>query len=148
MVGHSGNLAAAVKAVEVIDECLGKVREAIVEQGGALLITADHGNCEMMKDPITGEPHTAHTLNRVPFILVNAPDWAHKLKDGRLADVAPTILALLGITQPKEMTGNPLMLPTEPVPGGAQRAGAASRVTRPHSSPAWYLPAARLAVGA
>ncbi|TDQ83988.1 phosphoglycerate mutase [Dongia mobilis] len=110
MVGHSGNLAAAVKAVEVVDACLGRVRDAVVAKGGALLITADHGNCEMMKDPVTGEPHTAHTLNRVPFILVNAPAWAAKLKDGRLADVAPTILALLGITQPREMTGESLIM--------------------------------------
>jgi len=123
MVGHSGNLKAAMKAVEVVDECLGRVRDAIVKQGGALLITADHGNCEMMKDPITGEPHTAHTLNRVPFILVNAPEWVHKLHDGRLADVAPTILALLGLIQPKEMTGQSLV--TDPVPA-SRNAGAAS----------------------
>jgi 2,3-bisphosphoglycerate-independent phosphoglycerate mutase len=124
MVGHSGNLAAAVKAVEVVDACLGRVRDAVIAKGGALLITADHGNCEMMKDPVTGEPHTAHTLNRVPFILVNAPAWAAKLKDGRLADVAPTILALLGITQPKEMTGESLIMG-----GGArQREDAAARV--------------------
>ena len=127
MVGHSGNLAAAVKAVEVVDDCLGKVRTAIEKQGGALLITADHGNCEMMKDPLTGEPHTAHTLNRVPFILVNAPAWAHKLHDGRLADVAPTILALLGITQPKEMTGQSLVTSDPALPGDVRRnAGVAS----------------------
>ncbi|MBL8708538.1 MAG: 2,3-bisphosphoglycerate-independent phosphoglycerate mutase [Rhodospirillaceae bacterium] len=111
MVGHSGNLQAAIQAVEAVDLCLGRVRAAVTQQGGALIITADHGNCEMMKDPVTGEPHTAHTLNRVPFILVNAPSWAHKLKNGRLADVAPTILALLGIVQPREMTGESLIAP-------------------------------------
>lgn len=111
MVGHSGNLSAAMRAVEAVDECLGRLSAAVTEQGGALIITADHGNAEMMKDPVTGEPHTAHTLNRVPFILVNGPVWAEKLEDGRLADVAPTILALMNIPQPKEMTGHSLMLP-------------------------------------
>jgi 2,3-bisphosphoglycerate-independent phosphoglycerate mutase len=110
MVGHSGNLPAAVLAVEAIDRCLGRLTAAVTAQSGAMIITADHGNAEMMKDPITGKPHTAHTLNRVPFILVNGPASAKKLKDGRLADVAPTILELMGIPRPSEMTGHSLML--------------------------------------
>lgn len=122
MVGHSGNLKAAILAVEAVDKCLGRLSAAVTEQGGALIITADHGNAEMMKDPITGEPHTAHTLNRVPFILVNGPAWATKVQDGRLADVAPTVLELMGIAQPREMTGHSLMQPN----AARRNAGAAS----------------------
>ena len=102
MVGHTGSLPAAVKAVETVDGCLGQIADAIAAQGGALLVTADHGNCEMMLDPETGGPHTAHTTNPVPVLLMNSPGPLH---DGRLADIAPTLLALLGVKQPAEMTG-------------------------------------------
>ncbi len=108
MVGHTGDLAAAVRAVETVDQCLGRVVAATERAGGALLITADHGNAETMRDPATGEPHTAHTLNRVPVVLANAPAGVNALSDGRLADVAPTVLALMGLPQPAEMTGRSL----------------------------------------
>ncbi len=111
MVGHTGDLAAAIKAVEAVDRCLGRVHDALKRVGGAMLITGDHGNAEMMEDPVTHEPHTAHTLNRVPVVLVNAPGEGIRLRDGRLADIAPTILALMGLPQPKEMTGRSLMAP-------------------------------------
>ena len=107
MVGHTGSLAAAVKAVETVDACLGRVVEAVTAQGGALLVTADHGNCETMRDPETGEPHTAHTLNPVPVALVGVDGVS--LADGRLADVAPTLLDLMGLAQPPEMTGTSLI---------------------------------------
>jgi 2,3-bisphosphoglycerate-independent phosphoglycerate mutase len=109
MVGHTGSLPAAIKAVETVDAGLGRIDEAIRRQGGALLVTADHGNCEMMRDPETGGPHTAHTTNPVPVILVNYR--ANHIHDGRLADIAPTMLHLLGLPQPAEMTGRAL---TEP----------------------------------
>ncbi len=108
MVGHTGDLAAAIKAVEAVDRCLGRVRDAVVGAGGAMVITADHGNAEMMEDPVTHQPHTAHTLNRVPIILVNGPAVAAGLADGRLADIAPTVLAVMGLPQPAEMTGHSL----------------------------------------
>ncbi len=107
MVGHTGNLPAAIKAVETVDACLGRIVEAIASQQGALLVIADHGNCELMRDPVTGEPHTAHTTNPVPVILFGRK--AARLSDGRLADVAPTLLALLGLVPPKEMTGRSLV---------------------------------------
>jgi 2,3-bisphosphoglycerate-independent phosphoglycerate mutase len=109
MVGHSGNLDAAITAVEAVDACLGRLVEAIEAAGGALLITADHGNAEMMRDPATGQPHTAHTTNPVPLVLVNAPAGVTGLEDGRLADVAPTLLNLLGLRQPAAMTGHSLI---------------------------------------
>ncbi len=108
MVGHTGILLAAIKATEAVDVALGRVEAAVREKGGALLITADHGNCEMMRDPATGEPHTAHTVGKVPAILVNVPGVAH-MAEGRLADIAPTILALLGMPKPAEMTGQSLL---------------------------------------
>jgi 2,3-bisphosphoglycerate-independent phosphoglycerate mutase len=111
MVGHTGDLAAAIKAVEAVDRCLGRVRDALAKVGGAMLATADHGNAEMMEDPITHEPHTAHTLNRVPVVLVNGPGEGLLLRDGRLADIAPTILTLMGLPAPKEMSGRTLMVP-------------------------------------
>jgi 2,3-bisphosphoglycerate-independent phosphoglycerate mutase len=107
MVGHTGSLAAAVKAVETVDACLGRVVDAVTAAGGALLVTADHGNCEMMRDPKTGEPHTAHTLNPVPAMLVGVDGVS--LADGRLADVAPTLLDLMGLDRPSEMTGTSLI---------------------------------------
>jgi 2,3-bisphosphoglycerate-independent phosphoglycerate mutase len=108
MVGHTGDLQAAIKAVEAVDLCLGRLRDAVAERGGAMLITADHGNAETMQDPKTGEPHTAHTLNRVPVVLVNGAA-AGRLRDGRLADIAPTLLSLMGLRQPAEMTGHSLI---------------------------------------
>ncbi len=110
MVGHTGDLAAATKAVEAVDHCLGRLADAATKAGGTLLITADHGNAETMRDPETGEPHTAHTTNPVPVILVNPPAGVVGLKDGRLADIAPTLLQLMGLKQPADMTGTPLLL--------------------------------------
>src|SRR5208282_4463987 len=95
MVGHTGDLGATVKAVEAIDACLGRLAEAVTRAGGCLLVTADHGNAEMMRDPKTGQPHTAHTTNPVPLLLVNPPAGIMGLSDGRLCDVAPTLLELL-----------------------------------------------------
>ncbi|HEX7390714.1 MAG TPA: 2,3-bisphosphoglycerate-independent phosphoglycerate mutase, partial [Acidiphilium sp.] len=108
MVGHTGSLDAAIRAVETVDAGLGRIAAAIKAQGGAMIVTADHGNCEMMRDPETGGPHTSHTLNMVPVLLLGAPEGT-KLHDGRLADLAPTLLALLGIGQPKAMTGKSLI---------------------------------------
>ncbi len=127
MVGHSGILEAAEKAVLAVDKCLGRLREAVEKKNGVLLITADHGNAEQMVDPVTGEPHTAHTLNKVPFILVNGPASNKKLAGGQLADVAPTILELMGLDQPKEMTGHSLLHETsENAPRAADEALRAS----------------------
>ncbi|MGZ5938407.1 MAG: 2,3-bisphosphoglycerate-independent phosphoglycerate mutase [Rhizomicrobium sp.] len=110
MVGHTGVMSAAVEAVDVIDECLGRLRAAVEKMGGVLLVTADHGNIEMMKDPVTHEPHTAHTTLDVPIIAVNARRKL-KLANGRLADVAPTLLALMGLDKPAAMTGHSLIEP-------------------------------------
>jgi 2,3-bisphosphoglycerate-independent phosphoglycerate mutase len=110
MVGHTGVLAAAIKAVETVDAGLGRIADAIAAHGGALIVTADHGNCELMRDPETGGPHTAHTLNPVPVFCMGAPAGA-KLHDGVLADLAPTVLELLGIKQPELMTGKSLFEP-------------------------------------
>jgi len=108
MVGHTGNLEATIKAVEATDSALGIVLEAVAKRGGAALITSDHGNAEFMADPATGQPHTAHTTNPVPLILVD-PNFRGRLRDGgTLADVAPTFLAMLGLTVPREMTGHDL----------------------------------------
>ena len=107
MVGHTGDLKAAIKAVETVDTGLGRIVEAIQKAGGALLVTADHGNCEMMRDPETGGPHTAHTTNPVPLLLVGGGDAG--LAEGRLADLAPTLLALMDLPQPPEMTGGSLL---------------------------------------
>jgi 2,3-bisphosphoglycerate-independent phosphoglycerate mutase len=109
MVGHTGNIPATIKAVECIDTCLGRLAEAIRRQGGVMLVTADHGNAEQMFDPTTTQAHTAHTLNRVPVMVVNAPSSIQALSDGRLADIAPTMLALMGLPQPGEMTGVSLL---------------------------------------
>jgi 2,3-bisphosphoglycerate-independent phosphoglycerate mutase len=108
MVGHTGDLAAAIKAVETVDYCVGKLVTAVTAQNGQMLITADHGNCEIMWDDDANSPHTAHTTNLVPLILVNGPDHT-KLADGRLADLAPSLLAMLGIKKPSAMTGNSLL---------------------------------------
>jgi 2,3-bisphosphoglycerate-independent phosphoglycerate mutase len=109
MVGHSGDLKAAVKAVETVDQCLGRLADTVKRAGGTMLITADHGNAEMMRDPTTGEPHTAHTTNPVPLILVNPPANVSGISNGQLSDVAPTLLRLLDIPQPKAMTGHALV---------------------------------------
>jgi 2,3-bisphosphoglycerate-independent phosphoglycerate mutase len=116
MVGHTGVLAAAIKAVETVDHGLGRLAEAVSKAGGALLVTADHGNCELMRDPKTGGPHTAHTTNPVPVFVVGAGKAA--LADGRLADIAPTLLELMGLPQPKEMTGVSLLRPAAAAPRG------------------------------
>jgi 2,3-bisphosphoglycerate-independent phosphoglycerate mutase len=108
MVGHTGSIPAAIKAVETVDTGLGKIAKAIESMGGALLVTADHGNAELMVDPETGGPHTAHTLNPVPLILMGAGNRA-VVKEGRLADIAPTLLELMGLPKPAEMTGTSLM---------------------------------------
>ena len=109
MVGHTGSLPAAIKAVETIDECVQKVVDAMLAHNGTILITADHGNCEQMIDYKTGEPHTAHTTNPVPLILVTNND-ALKVKSGKLADLAPTMLEILGIEKPEEMTGESILV--------------------------------------
>jgi len=108
MVGHTGDLNAAITACESVDAGLGRVLTALEKAGGAMIVTADHGNCEMMIDPETGGAHTAHTLNPVPVVVVGAPEGA-ALRDGRLADLAPTILHLMGLPQPNEMTGKSLL---------------------------------------
>jgi 2,3-bisphosphoglycerate-independent phosphoglycerate mutase len=120
MVGHTGMMDAAIHAVEAVDECLGRLREAVERAGGVLIITADHGNIEQMKDPVTGAPHTAHTLLDVPFIVVNAKTAGEplELRNGRLADVSPTLLDLLGLQQPPQMTGQSLVVSE---PAGAAR---------------------------
>ena len=108
MVGHTGDLQAAMAACSAVDKGLGQVIEALNEVGGAMVICADHGNCETMVDPDTGGPHTAHTLNPVPVILVGGPKGA-KMREGRLADLAPTLLQLMSLDQPPEMTGKSLI---------------------------------------
>jgi 2,3-bisphosphoglycerate-independent phosphoglycerate mutase len=107
MVGHTGSLPAAITAVETVDTGLGRIVEAIGRAGGALLVTADHGNCELMRDPVTGGPHTSHTTGPVPLMAVGGGDVA--LRDGRLADLAPTLLDLMGLAKPAEMTGGSLL---------------------------------------
>jgi len=124
MVGHSGILEAAIKAAEAVDHCLSRLDAAVREAGGVMLVTADHGNCEMMRDPETGQPHTAHTVGEVDAILVNGPPGM-TLHEGRLADVAPTLLALMGLPQPSEMTGQPMVSVGEETRHAARaRAGA------------------------
>ena len=108
MVGHTGVMTAAVKAVDVIDECLGRLVTALKKVDGVMLLTADHGNIEMMKDPKTHEPYTAHTMLDVPIIAYGAPKGV-SLQNGRLADVAPTLLALMGLAKPDLMTGHSLL---------------------------------------
>ncbi len=108
MVGHTGDLKAAIKACEAVDRGLARVVAALEKAGGAMIVTADHGNCEVMVDPETGEPHTAHTLNPVPVALVGGPEGA-RLHEGRLSDLAPTILDLMELEKPPEMTGESLI---------------------------------------
>ncbi len=107
MVGHTGVLAAGIKAVEALDTCIGRVVDAMLESGGEILITADHGNVEKMQDDTTGQPHTAHTLDPVPLLYIGRK--AHMMDGGSLQDIAPTLLAMLGLPQPPEMTGKSLI---------------------------------------
>ena len=111
MVGHTGDLSAAVKAVRAVDDAVGRVEAAVRAAGGAMIVTADHGNAETMKDQHSGQAHTAHTMNLVPVLLCGSENaWRGvSLADGRLADVAPTLLQLLGLPQPKSMTGKSLI---------------------------------------
>ena len=109
MVGHTGIMDAALKAVEAVDICLGKVEQAIKNVGGVLIVTADHGNAEKMVDEKTGQPYTAHTVGKVQAVLVNDQSGVKELDNGCLADIAPTMLDLLNIKQPAEMTGKSLL---------------------------------------
>ena len=109
MVGHSGKIPPTIKGVETVDACLGEIYAALRRVGGPMLITADHGNAEMMIDPATGGPHTAHTTNPVPFIVVSEDAAQFSLRaDGSLQDISPTVLGMLGFGQPAEMTGKDL----------------------------------------
>lgn len=108
MVGHTGDLDAAIAACAAVDAGLGRVLSALKAAGGAMIVTADHGNCEVMVHPETGKPHTSHTTNPVPVVLVGGPQGA-ALRHGRLADLAPTVLELMGIARPPEMTGESLI---------------------------------------
>jgi 2,3-bisphosphoglycerate-independent phosphoglycerate mutase len=114
MVGHSGKIPPTIQAVETVDACLARIYGTVKERGGAMLVTADHGNAEMMIDPATGGPHTAHTTNPVPLILVGDQAGRFRLRpDGALQDISPTVLGILGIPQPQEMTGRDLRVPVE-----------------------------------
>jgi 2,3-bisphosphoglycerate-independent phosphoglycerate mutase len=112
MVGHSGKIEPTIKAVETVDACLGEIEKAVRAEGGAMLITADHGNAEMMIDPATGGPHTAHTTNPVPFIVFSEDAHQFSLKpNGSLRDISPTLLGMLNLPEPREMTGQDLRVP-------------------------------------
>jgi 2,3-bisphosphoglycerate-independent phosphoglycerate mutase len=116
MVGHSGKIEPTVKAVEAVDASLARIYAAVQRKGGAMIVTADHGNAEQMIDPATGGPHTAHTTNPVPLIVVSEQKNHFRLRpDGALQDISPTLLSLLGIPQPKEMTGHSLIVAGEPI---------------------------------
>ena len=110
MVGHTGRMEPTIEAIKVVDECLGRLYRACTKAGMAMMVTADHGNAEQMVDPVTGEPHTAHTLLPVPFWLLDDDYKGVKLRDGILADVAPTVLQVMGLPVPKEMSGKGLVL--------------------------------------
>ncbi|HET6373280.1 MAG TPA: 2,3-bisphosphoglycerate-independent phosphoglycerate mutase, partial [Candidatus Polarisedimenticolia bacterium] len=114
MVGHTGRYEATVRACKFVDECVGRIAKHVLGVSGSLIVTADHGNAEQMVDPVTGGPHTAHTLNPVPVIvatdLPSSPGTGRLRTGGTLADVAPTMLALLGLPQPSEMTGRSLLV--------------------------------------
>jgi 2,3-bisphosphoglycerate-independent phosphoglycerate mutase len=109
MVGHTGVLEAAIKAVETVDECAGRLVEAVVAKGGVACVTADHGNCDRMIDKFTGNPHTFHTTQPVAFFVIGYDGYINLVPRGKLADVAPTILELMGMEQPAEMTGKSLL---------------------------------------
>jgi 2,3-bisphosphoglycerate-independent phosphoglycerate mutase len=108
MVGHTGSLPAAIRAVETVDACLGRILEAAQQGGARLIITADHGNADLMVDPVTGQPHTAHTTNPVPLVVLDPDETAPLRSGGALCDVGPTVLALLGLSLPAEITGRDL----------------------------------------
>ena len=110
MVGHTGVMSAAIKAVEVIDSCLGKIINSIQQVKGAVFFTADHGNIEIMRDAKTGIAHTSHTHNPVPTVLFGAPKSVKKLRNGSLADISPTLLDLMGLNKPNEMSGQSLLI--------------------------------------
>ena len=110
MVGHTGVMKAAIQAVEAVDQCVGRVVDALVKADGQMFLCADHGNSEKMIDETTGEPFTAHTTNPVPFLLVHGPKGVGLRENGRLADIAPTLLELMGLDVPKEMTGKSLLI--------------------------------------
>ena len=109
MVGHTGVIEAATKACHVVDECVGKIAEACKKNDVVMLLTADHGNSEVMVNPETGKPQTAHTTNKVPFVLINSKPDVKLVDDGALCDIAPTVLQLMGIKQPVEMDGTSLI---------------------------------------
>jgi 2,3-bisphosphoglycerate-independent phosphoglycerate mutase len=109
MVGHTGDLEAAIQAAEAVDAALGRLRAAIEAVGGAMIVTADHGNLELMRDPETGQPHTSHTVGPVPFVLLGRPGGLRA--GGALRDIAPTVLALLGLPKPPAMSGESLLRP-------------------------------------
>jgi len=115
MVGHTGKLAAAIKAVETVDNCLGRLEAAISHTGGAMILTADHGNVEQMACPDTRQTHTAHTRNLVPIVLIGDVAHGQTLKNGCLADLAPTVLDLMQIERPAAMTGKSLLTEAEAV---------------------------------
>ena len=109
MVGHTGVIEAATKACKVVDECVGKIAEKCKENGVIMLLTADHGNAEVMVNEETGKPMTAHTTNEVPFVVINGPKGLELKSDGALCNVAPTVLELMGIKKPEEMTAESLI---------------------------------------
>ncbi len=111
MVGHSGKLEPTIKAIEAVDHCLGRIYSTLRQRGGGMIVTADHGNAETMVDPVTGGPHTYHTTNPVPFIVAIDDDKFGLRADGALQDISPTVLGILGIPQPREMTGKDLRVP-------------------------------------
>ena len=113
MVGHTGVISACLEAVKHVDSCIGKVIDAIKKAEGVALLCADHGNIEKLIDETTGQPHTAHTVGKVQAVLINAPEKVIGLKNGKLADLAPTLLELMEIKQPEEMTGTSLLLKKE-----------------------------------
>src|SRR3546814_596113 len=123
MVGHTGSLPAAITAAETIDASLGRLEQAVAQADGVMLVTADHGNLEEMRDPATGQAHTQHTTNLVPALLVGPRSNGYALTDGRLCDIAPTLLHFLGLPQPAAMTGHNLAQP-----GAATAKGSARRL--------------------
>jgi 2,3-bisphosphoglycerate-independent phosphoglycerate mutase len=117
MVGHSGKLEATIKGVETIDGCLGQIYQTLKQRNGSMLITADHGNAELMIDPVTGGPHTAHTTNPVPAILVSEDASKYRLREGgSLRDISPTLLGMLHVEKPKLMTVGDLRIEINPRP--------------------------------